>query len=82
MKLFLIFIKKLYISLTIFIKDINKIAVYQKYYIVKKRGNRKDKNSDLRKIYLKDSQRGFYKDKRIYIQYGTCEKKKQQTKCP
>lgn len=44
--------KKLYIFLSIFIEDINKYNLSKILYSQKK-GNRKDKNSNLKKIYLK-----------------------------
>lgn len=67
MPLFLSFTKKLYISLSILIRNLNKIIVCQKYYLVEKRKNKKEKNSDLRKICLKCSRKGCYKEEGNYI---------------
>lgn len=65
----------------IFIKDVNKTAVCQGYNVVKKRENKKDKNEELRRIYLRYSKKGSYKKQKICIKYGTYKRKKQHTDC-
>lgn len=60
-----------------FSKDINKTAICQKYNIVKKSKNKKNKNENFRKIRLKCNKKGLYKKNKTCIRYKTCEKSKQ-----
>lgn len=74
--------EKSYVSLSALIEDVNKTAVRQGYHVVKKRGNRKDKNGDLRRIYLRYSKGGSYKEEGTRIDHGTRERRRQRTDCP
>lgn len=82
MQLLLPSTEKLYISLNALIKNVNKTAIYQKYNVVKKRGNKKDKNREFRKIHLKYSKKRLYKEQRTRIKHRICEKRRQCTNCP
>lgn len=72
--------ENLYVSLSALIKDEYKIVVCQGYNIVKKDGNRKNKNGNLRKICLRYILTGkLYQENRTSIKYQTCGKKKKCT---
>ncbi len=71
-----------YVSLSALIEDIDKTAVRQGYNVIKKGGNRKDKNGDLRRICLSCSKGGSYKEDETRIEHGTRERKRQRTDCP
>lgn len=74
--------EKSYISLNALIEDVNKTAVRQEYNVVKKGGNRKDKNGDFRRICLRCGKGGSYKEDRTRMGHGTCKRRKQRTDCP
>ena len=59
MQLFLYSIGKLCIFLNLFINDVNRIATYKRYYMMIKKENKKDKNSNLKKICLKYSKKNL-----------------------
>ena len=53
---------KFYPTFNALIEDVNKTTSWQGYNVVKRRGNKKDKNRDLRKVRLGCSKRKVYKD--------------------
>ncbi len=66
-------------------EDINKTASRQVYNIVMKRGNKKDKNGDLRKVKLGCTKGGEYKENLEEVRKVGQERrqrKRQRTGCP
>ena len=55
---------KFYLIFNALIKDVNKTTSRQGYNVVRSGGNKKDKNGDLRKIWLGYSKRKAYKDEK------------------
>lgn len=74
--------EKLYISLSAPIEDVNMAIVRQGYNVIKKEGNRKEKNGDLRRNCLRCSKGGSYKAEGNFMKHGTRGRRRQRTNCP
>lgn len=71
-----------YPTLQALLEDVNKTASRQGYHVVKDGGDRKDKDGNLRKIRLKCSKGGVYKDEGQRAQQGGRKRRRQRTDCP
>lgn len=56
------------------IEDVNKTIACQRYNIVKKIRNWKNKYDEVKIISLRFGKKGLYKEDKTYIKYKTCEK--------
>ena len=77
--------EKSYVTVKILMEDVNKTASRQCYNVVMKRGNKKDKNGDLRKVKLGCTKRGEYKKNVEEVEevgQGGRQRKRQRTGCP
>ncbi len=77
--------EKSYVMVKAFMEDFNKTASCQDYNVVIKRGNKKDKNSDSRKVKLDYTKGGEYKEnvgEVGEVGQGGRQRKRQSTGCP
>lgn len=75
MQLFLIFLQKLYISLNILIKDLNKTIIYQKYSIIINGEIKKIKIMILKTFFLDIVKKNLIKKKEFIINIKLIKKR-------
>lgn len=67
MQLFSLLTNQFYPIINIYLPDVNKILSWQKYNVIRRRGDKKDKNRNLCKTQLEYSKENVYKDKKQTI---------------